>query len=119
LENIEYGLSPRGHEFAIYMTEYTGHRSFLVKTGEVRRIAELSRDTFTVGTSYCLRAGVLHETVRVGLSPALTALVTTDVSTEAPLVLCPVKGPERYTYERHVVDESVIEPLLAKVYPEA
>lgn len=114
LENVEYGLSPKGQKFAVYRTEYAGHQSSLVKTGEVRRLAELSRDTIATGASYCVRAGILHETIRVGLSPAVTALVTTDVSNEAPLVLCSVEGPERYTYERHTVDESVVEALLAK-----
>jgi len=117
LENVEYGLSSKGQEFAIYRAEYAGHRSSLVKTGGVQRLSELSRYTLEAGTSYSVQAGVLHETIRVGTAPAFTVLATNDVSAEAPLVLCPLDGPERYTYERHVVEESVVETLLAEAYP--
>lgn len=114
LENVEYGVSPQGCEFAVYRTEYAGHCSSLVKTGETQHLAELGRYTLVPGMSYRVRAGVLHETIRVGATPAFTVLITTDVSTEAPLVLCPPDGPERYTYERHMVDEAVVDALIAE-----
>lgn len=115
LENVEYGPSSEGPEFAVYKTEYAGNRSSLVKTGAVKRLAELSRYTLSAGAAYQMQAGVLHETVLVNASPAFTVLLTTDVSAEAPLVFCPLDGPERYTYERSVVEEAVVERLLAEV----
>lgn len=113
VENIEYVASTQGKEFALYRTEYTGDRSELTKTDTTLRLAEQRRRTFCAGSSYVVPAGVLHETARVGTKPALTALVTTDVSSAAPLVAGPVDGNECYIYERQVVDDAIVQGMLA------
>ena len=113
VENIEYVASPEGREFSIYQAEYFGNRSTLIKTGATLRLAELNRRTFGVGSAYAVRAGVLHETVRVGAESAFTALVTNDVSSSAPMVCGPLGGRERYVYERDILEDAAVEALLA------
>jgi hypothetical protein len=115
VENIEYVASAQGESFALYRTEYIGDRSQLTKTDNTLRLAEVERRTHFAGSSYVVPAGVLHETTRVGTRPALTVLVTTDVSSAAPLVAGPANGHESYVYERRVVDEAAIQEMLAGV----
>lgn len=114
VENIEYTASSNGKEFAIYRTEYGEDRSTLIKTDQYLKLAEARRDTFHEGSSYAVAAGVLHETVRVGAKPALTVLVTTDVSSTAPMVFGPPGGHDHYVYERSVLEESLVQALLAE-----
>lgn len=113
--NVEYKISANGPEFAAYRTEYSGERSILMKTEAKLRLEECSRVTYNTGSSYEVRTGVLHETVRVGGQPACTVLLTNDVSNSAPLVLGPVSGNERYIYERRTLEESVVAKILSSV----
>jgi hypothetical protein len=115
VENIEYGASSTGPEYAAYQTEYARDQSTLIKTTRTLRLVEISRRTFSAGSSYVVPAGVLHETVRIGPDPACTVLVTNDVSTSPPLVVGPVDGRERYVYQRAVVDEATLEAFLKPV----
>lgn len=113
VENIEYAVSAEGQDFAAYRTEYTGDRSTLIKSDRTLKLAELRRRTFAIGSSYAVQTGSLHKTERVGAGPAFTVLVTIDQSTNAPLVLGPTAGPDRYVYERETLDDTVVEAMLA------
>lgn len=113
VENIEYAVSAKGQEFAVYRTEYIGTRSTLIKNDETLKLSELRRHTFSIGSSYTVPAGVLHKTERVGTNPAFTVLVTTALSTNAPLVLGPKTGLDRYVYERETLDDTFVEAILA------
>lgn len=110
--NVEYKISRNGPEFSTYRTEYSDERSILVKTDLKLRLEECSRVTYNIGSSYDVRTGVLHETVRVGGQPACTVLLTHDVSDSAPLVLGPLSGSARYIYERRAIEESVLAQIL-------
>lgn len=112
IENVEYILSPSGEEFAEYRAEYSGDHSILTKTGKRLRLAEHSRCTYSAGSTYAVKSGVLHETVLVGNQPACTILLTNDVSASAPLVLGPLSGRDRYVYERKTLEECVVEQIL-------
>lgn len=114
VENIEYVTSTDGQEFSIYRTEYGGHTSTLTKTSAVRRLSVQQRNTYHSGFSYEIAAGTLHETVRVGKKPAFTVLVTTDVSATSPIVLGPLDGPDQYKYHREVIDDALVETMLAR-----
>lgn len=115
VENIEYDVSLDGPEYSIYETEYLGDQSVLTKTDRLLRLAQRTRETYVSGTSYSVRAGTLHETVRVGSESALTVLVARDVSNSAPLVLAPKAGLDRYTYTRSIVEESLVDKMLAAI----
>ncbi|MFI5444320.1 hypothetical protein [Polaromonas sp. UC242_47] len=117
VENIEYAVSAEGQEFAAYRTEYIGDRSMLIKSNKTLKLSELRRSTFGIGSSYVVQAGALHKTERVGADPAFTVLVTTDQSTNAPLVLGPTTGLDRYVYERETLDDTVVEAILAGLQP--
>jgi hypothetical protein len=113
VENIEYKLSATGNEYSVYETEYRDGQSILTKTGQLVRLVERDRGVFKEGESYSVAAGTLHETGRVGGSPAFTVLVANDVSSTAPLVFGSKAGLDRYSYTRSVVEETVVERLLA------
>lgn len=115
VENIEYVEGAYGTEYSVYETEYHDDQSILTKTGRVLPLIESSRTIFSAGTSYSVRAGTLHETVRVGSAPAFTVLITRDVSDSAPLVLGPEAGLDRYVYTRSIVEDAFAEGLLAAV----
>jgi len=113
VENIEYKPSTTGNEYSVYQTEYRDGQSILIKTGQLLRLVERDRSVFKEGESYSVAAGTLHETGRFSGSPAFTVLVANDVSSKAPLVLGSKAGLESYSYTRSVVDEAVVEKLLA------
>lgn len=115
VENIEYKPSSTGNEYSVYETEYRDGQSILIKTGQLFRLVERNRTVYAEGESYSVAAGTLHETGRFGCSPAFTALITNDVSSKAPLVLGSKAGLDSYCYKRTVVEEAVVEKLLATV----
>lgn len=114
VENVEYVQSAYGAEYSVYKTEYRDDQSILIKTGNLLRLVESSRMIYSTGTSYSVRAGTLHETVRVGSEPAFTVLIARDVSDSAPLVLGPKAGLDRYVYTRSIVEDAVAEKMLAE-----
>lgn len=114
VENIEYTTSPEGQEFSVYRTEYSGYTSTLTKTNDVRNLSVQKRESFSAGSSYDVKAGTLHKTVRTGAQPAFTVLATRDVSTTLPIVLGPIDGLERYTYRREVIDDTLVEATLSR-----
>jgi hypothetical protein len=113
VQNIEYSVTECGMEMAEYQTEYVDDLSILSKTGRTLKLAETERMTYQSGSTYGLRAGVLHETIRLGAEPAFTVLVANEVSAAPPLVLGPRDGQDRYVYKRELLDETVAERLLA------
>jgi hypothetical protein len=114
VENVEYTSSQDGQEFAVYRTEYSGYASTLTKTGAARKLSVQQRYIYSAGSSYEIAAGVLHETVRIGAKPACTVLVTNDVSATSPIVLGPIDGPHQYVYQREVIDDPLVEAMLAR-----
>lgn len=114
VENIEYTTSPEGQKFSVYRTEYSGHTSTLTKTNDVRILSVQKCESFSAGSSYEVKAGTLHKTVRTGAQPAFTVLATRDVSTKLPIVLGPINGLEEYTYRREAVDDMLVEAMLLR-----
>ena len=114
VENIEYTTSMDGQGFSVYRTEYIGNASTLTKTSAVHKLSEQHRYTYSAGSSYEVAAGTLHKTVRIGSKPAFTVLSTSDVSAASPIVLGPIDGPDRYTYHREVIDDTLIEASLSR-----
>lgn len=112
VENIEYVASAEGAEYAAYQASYEENRSTLKKTCSTQRLIENSRSIFHSGSSYSVQAGTLHETVRLGNLSSFTVLITTDVSSSAPLVFGPLNGSDRYTYVREELSEEFIERML-------
>jgi hypothetical protein len=106
VQNIEYSVSDSGIELAEYRAEYVADLSVLSKTGNTLRLVETRRTIYRAGSRYQLPAGVLHETIRVGMEPAFTVLIANDVSTKLPLVLGPLGGQDRYLYRRQLLSES-------------
>ena len=115
VENVEYIASPTGQEFAVYQAEYIGDCSKLTKTNSILQLSVRKRCTYGIGSSYEVPASVFHETKRVGTSPAFTVLVTSDVSTSAPVVLGPLDGSQSYMYEREVIDEDIVSAMLSGI----
>lgn len=115
VENIEYIASPTGSEFSVYQTEYIGDCSKLTKTNSILQLSVRSRRTYDIGSSYAVPASVFHETKRVGSKPAFTVLVTSDVSTSAPVVLGPLDGSESYMYERETIGEGIVMAMLSEI----
>jgi len=113
IENIEYKTSLTGDEHALYEASYNGDTSVLKKTKATLRLEAARRQSFRAGERYSVAAGVLHQTVRRGDKPATTVLVTDDRSRSAPLVVGPLNGKKRYSYEREPVSEASVEALLA------
>lgn len=113
VENIEYEASATGNEYSVYETEYRDGQSILIKTRQLLRLVERGRSVFKEGESYSVAAGTLHETGRFGGGPAFTVLVANDVSSKAPLVLGSKAGLDSYFYQRSVIEEAVVERLLA------
>ncbi|WP_189372623.1 hypothetical protein [Vogesella alkaliphila] len=112
VENIEYEASTAGAEYAVYQASYEANRSILRKTCSTQRLIENTRSIFPSGSSYYVQAGTLHETVRFGNLSSFTVLITTDVSSSAPLVFGPLNGSDRYTYVREELSEESIESKL-------
>jgi len=115
VENIEYEFDSAGLEFASYEAEYSGDVSILRKTSRRVRLDVKKQASHRAGSRYDVAAGVLHETRRVGLNPAVTVLLTDDVSKDSPIVLGPVDGQVRYEYLRSVVPESTIDEMLGDI----
>jgi len=113
VQNREYIKCEGGIELARYETEYRGELSILRKTSERERLVVKKTETHNVGNCYSVAAGVLHETLRIGSSAALTILVATDIVKKAAIVYGPPEGEDRYEYVRSVVDESKIEEFLS------
>ena len=114
VENIEYTTSLDGQEFSVYRTEYSGYASTLTRTSAVRKLSVQNRRTYSAGSSYEVEAGTLHKTVRIGTAPAFTVLATSDVSVTSPIVLGPIAGPDRYTYQRELIDDTFVEAMLSR-----
>lgn len=116
VQNIEYSVcnSQAGREMAEYQTEYENDLSILSKTGRTMRLMERRRTTYQAGSTYSLSAGVLHETIRLGMTPAFTVLVAHEISAAPPLVFGPRDGEIRYVYQRQLLEESVVERMLAE-----
>ena len=116
VQNIEYSVckSQSGFEMAEYRTEYANDLSILSKTGRTLRLMESRRTTYQAGSTYSLSVGVLHETIRLGMSPAFTVLVAQEVSAAPPLVFGPCDGESCYVYRRELLEESVVESMLAR-----
>ncbi len=117
VENIEYTTSLDGQGFSVYRTKYSGYASTLTKTSAVRKLTVQHRCTYSAGSSYKVAAGTLHKTVRIGTQPAFTVLATSDVSVTSPIVLGPIDGPDRYTYQREVIDDTLVEAMLSRIIP--
>jgi hypothetical protein len=115
VQNIEYSVShsQSGSEMAEYRTEYVDDLSILSKTGRTLRLQETCRTTYGTGSKYSLAAGVLHETIRLGMEPAFTVLVAHEVSAAPPLVLGRCDGENRYVYRREQLEESIVQRILA------
>lgn len=115
VQNIEYSVCncQSGCEMVEYRTEYVNDLSILSKTGRTLRLKESRRTTYQAGSTYSLSAGAFHETIRLGMSPAFTVLVAQEVSSAPPLVLGPSDGENRYVYRRELLEESVVERMLA------
>lgn len=113
IANIEYIPADNGKEFSVYQTEYVNDQSILKKIEKKIALTEHRRTIYNAGSSYMLKAGILHETILMGTSPAFTVLLTTDVSSAAPLVFGPTNGQLKYIYQRETLDESHIEKMLS------
>ncbi len=113
IENIEYAAAEHGSEFAVYRTDYERDHSLLSKTNDTLRLSVVNRSVYSTGASYTVPLGTLHETVRLGTTPALTVLVTRDIASSAPIVLGPITGQDRYTYEREILPEEAVEELFS------
>jgi len=115
IENIEYANDPRGGTHARYAVEYKNDVSILERTGDTVNLS-LSRATLhEQGSQYRVAAGQLHQSRRAGLMPAVTALVTRDVSGNAPTVIGPLDGPVRHEYRRSVLTNSELEKVLTGI----
>lgn len=109
VDNIEYEATKDiGDDFSVYQTEYSEDCSILTKTEAIKRLSVNKRQTYKAGESYTLLAGILHETLRVSNTPAITVLHTTDTSTSAPRVLGPLTGEENYIYNRRLISNEEI-----------
>lgn len=115
IENIEYSTSPKGLELAVYRAGYVGNKSILTKTEETIKVSVRSRAVYDTGSCYVVHAGTLHESVRVSYAPAATVLVTTDMSTAAPLVLGSIAGPANFEFKRETIPEPIAEEMLAEL----
>lgn len=113
VENIEYEVDPSGAPYAIYSTEYIGELSILRKTTQTIHLAVRSSSMHRAGSKYEVRAGQLHETRRIGTAPAVTVLITHDVSTQTPTVVGPLAGAAKYEYVRSRVSETDLRRVLA------
>lgn len=112
--NLEYTTSEDGQEFSVYRTEYSGNVSVLTKTGGTCKLTLSQRYTYNAGSSYQVAAGALHQTIRIGNTPAFTILASNDVSTASPIVLGPIDGLDRYMYQREVIDDTFVEAMLSR-----
>jgi len=112
VENVEYSASEHGAELAVYRTEYLDDQSILTKTSATLKVVETGRCVYSAGSCYEVPTGRLHETVRLGATPACTVLLTNDASEEAPVVLGPLAGRSRYVYHRQVVPEISVARIL-------
>lgn len=113
VENVEYQATHDGEELSVYRTEYEGDYSTLTRTNKTFKISELRRSRYSAGSSYEVAAGVFHKTTRVSSEPAVTVLITNDVSSAAPLVLGPNTGLDRYIFRRELVDEAAVEKFIS------
>lgn len=111
VENIEYVASTTGVELAVYQASYDANRSILTKTRSTQRLVEKTRSIFHSGSSYSIQAGTIHETARTGDSSSFTVLITTDVSSSAPLVFGPLNGDDCYSYVREELPDEAIENM--------
>ena len=115
IKNIEYQKDPDGFEFSIYETSYRGDWSVLNKTQERIRLSRSQAHRYDKGSKYSVNAGVLHETERVGGEPAVTLLITTDISNRPPLIAGPLNGEERYEYFREAISALAVEAIISRV----
>lgn len=116
IENTEYVHDPIGETHARYAVEYRDDVSILEKTRDTISLS-VSRETLHEPRSlYRVAAGQLHQSRRAGLTPAVTALVTRDVSQNAPSVIGPLDGPVRREYHRSVLSNSELEAALKGVF---
>lgn len=100
IENVEYKIDTSGTEYALYLTEYSGHVSVLKKSGGTLRLVETARVQYRAGSSYSVPVGQLHETSLVGLVPAVTVLLTKATNHTSPRVAGPGDGHYEYTFSR-------------------
>jgi hypothetical protein len=113
VENIEYVRSDSGKRYAVYRAEYSGENSILIKTETQVQLKEGRRARHVAGSEYMLASDILHETSRIGPSPACTVLLTNDNSVVAPLVVALPNGLDRYEFRRAIVSESEVSHLIA------
>lgn len=113
VENIEYEINPSGTLYAIYATEYLGDLSILKRTAQTIQLAVSASSIQPAFSKYNVRAGQLHETRRVGKAPAVTVLITKDVTIQTPTVIGPLAGEAQYEYVRSIVTETELRLALA------
>jgi hypothetical protein len=95
-----------------YSAEYIGDASILSKTTETCTLNSVAPQKYSAGGRYSIPAGQLHESRRLGETPAVTLLITKDVSKTAPSVFGLVGGPVRYEYVRSVLTQRELDDAL-------
>jgi hypothetical protein len=114
--NVCYAPSPAGDRYAEYKTVYCGADvSTLSKESGTAKLKETSRERYSAGSRYELRAGVLHETFRTSSQSALTVLVTGVSSMPAARVYGPIDGQIAYSYHREIVDKEEVGRLVEEL----
>ena len=115
IENVEYEVGPSGRTYAIYATEYMGELSILKKTAQTIQLAVRSSTIQLAGSKYEMQAGQLHESRRIGTAPAVTVLITHNLSMQAPTVVGPLDGAAKYEYVRSILSDADVRRALTDI----
>ncbi len=112
IENTNFEPSDTGKTYSRYRAEYIGDASILLKTLDTCTLAASDPQTYPAGSRYEILAGQLHESRRLDDSPAVTILVTRDVSKTAPSVFGPLGGPDRIEYVRTILTSAELDDAI-------
>ncbi|MBB4821847.1 hypothetical protein HNP29_005260 [Pseudomonas alcaligenes] len=105
VEDIQFDMVD-GEEYSIYRVLYFSGDSEICSTGRKTNILKCISEVRAEGEQYRVECGVFHQSLVKFSESAVTFVVLSEYSSEAPLVLGR-DGDDRYPYDRMPFDREV------------
>ncbi|MBV1883883.1 MAG: hypothetical protein KUG82_19745 [Pseudomonadales bacterium] len=115
IENIEYEIASDFPIYSIYQASYEQDKSILHRTEQDLSIKVKNKSVVSSGQIYEIASGILHQSISLSNSTAVTVCETIDRLDKNPIIAGDIKGRASYSYTRATVCDEDLQDIIGKI----